>query len=79
MIKMKLKDIKTLTNNFIAVNVTGYNDKQYYQLKDYEKHFTKIAFSAGEAGVTGILVQGLNTGSLYAVTAKTSILFNLLA
>lgn len=77
MIKMTLKDIKSLCE-YIAIDITEYDPIEYRDLKELEKHFAKIGYSTGQAGVTGLLVQGLETRKLYAVTARSSILFNLL-
>ena len=40
--------------------------------------FETIAYSTGLYGCTGVLVKGNTTGKLYAVTARTSALFQVM-
>ena len=73
--KTTLRDIKELVKYEKAVDVTNFNMDDYKTLKESEGYFTEIAHSIGTYGVTGRVVQGSYTGTLYAVTRRTSAIY----
>ena len=42
---------------------------------DREKYLDKVGYSVGVYGLNGGLLQGHESGTLYAITARTSALF----
>lgn len=73
--KTTIKDIKNLVGNGNAVDVTAYGLDDYRALRESEGYFKDIAHSIGGYGVSALVVQGANTGTLYAVTRRTSAIY----
>ena len=76
--KTTLKNIR----NYVATNAAeDLTKKQFAEIdaiRVSECGFDIIAYSTGIYGVTGVLVKGNTTGKLYAVTARTSALFQIM-
>lgn len=76
--KTTLKNIR----NYVATNVEEDLTKKSFAeidaIRDAECGFDTVAYSTGIYGVTGALVKGNTTGKLYAVTARTSALFQVM-
>ena len=66
------KDIKQLVKYGYAVDITT-GDIQ--QIKELENGFNKIAYSIGSYGRNGLLLQGRNTKTLYAITSRSTNIF----
>lgn len=75
MMKTTNKDIRNMTKYGKAVDVTYYGVDEYRELKEKEGYFEEIAYSIGSYGCTGRVLQGKNTGTLYAVTSRTSAIY----
>ena len=75
MMKTTNKDIKNMAKYGKAVDVTHYGIDEYRALREKEGYFEDIACSVGAYGVTGRVVQGHNTGALYAVTHRSSAIY----
>lgn len=73
--KTTIKNIKNLVGNGNAVDVTAYGLDDYRALREKEGYFKDIAHSIGTYGVSALVVQGANTGTLYAVTRRTSAIY----
>jgi hypothetical protein len=71
MTKYTQKQLKALVKNGIAVDVTNATNRAEAVPEDYKK----IGYSLGVYGKNGLLLQGCESGKLYAVTARTSAVF----
>ena len=72
--KYTQKYFKTLVKEGLAHDITN---KDFDTIKELlAKHnFNKIGYSSGLYGLNGGLIQDINSGELYAITARTSTLF----
>ena len=68
---MTLKEIK----NTKAVDITTKKFDDVETLRKAEHGFSTIETSHGTYGINGALLQGCETGTLYKVTCRNSILF----
>lgn len=73
--KTTLKDIKAMANRYNVENITDISFEDANKLREYEGYFSNIAYSVGVYGVTGKVLQGCNTGKLYAIAGRTSAIF----
>ena len=73
--KVTLKFIKSMVAQQAAVDVTHHGCKEYDELKRKEGWFDGLMFSTGVYGITGYVFMGHNTGTLYAITARTSAIY----
>jgi hypothetical protein len=64
--ELQVKDITKLTN------------EEVLQLKKDEGGFFEVAYSIGEGGTNGLLLQGLKTKELYKLVGRTSTIFLLM-
>ena len=76
--KTTLKDIHRYVTTNAATDLTKKNFSEIDAIRVSECGFETIAYSTGIYGVTGVLVKGNTTGKLYAVTARTSALFQVM-
>lgn len=70
--KARLKDIKRWVEIGAAVDVT------HTEIPTPKGYWEKVMWSQGVNGANGVLVKDSETGKLYAVTARSSNLFQLL-
>lgn len=68
--KYTQKQLRDLVKQGAAVNVTNASDQSAIP-----ERYTKIGYAAGMYGCSGLLLKGLSTGKLYAVTARTTAVF----
>ena len=76
--KTTLKDISRYVTTNVEEALTKKNFSEIDAIRVSECGFETIAYSTGIYGVTGVLVKGNTTGKLYAVTARTSALFQVM-
>ena len=76
--KTTLKDIRSYVTTNAAEDLTKKRFAEIDAIRVSECRFETIAYSTGIYGVTGVLVKGNTTGKLYAVTARTSALFQVM-
>lgn len=78
--KYALQKLKGLVATGQAVDLTYrlQTKSEYKKLIDNEQGLISIGYAQGVAGITGLLVQGHLSGTLYAVTDRTPALFMLL-
>ena len=67
---MKQKEIKSLVNLGVAVDITA----EEGNLTRYRR-LDPVAVSRGKYGMNGGLLKDCQTGKLYAITARNSALF----
>lgn len=71
MIKYTQKQLREMVKNGIAVDVSNATSRSEAVPEDYKK----IGYSLGVYGKNGLLLQGCESGKLYAVTARSSAVF----
>ena len=76
--KTTLKEIRRYITTNAAEDLTRKGFAEIDAIRVAECGFECIAYSTGLYGYTGVLVKGNTTGKLYAVTARTSTLFQVM-
>ena len=64
------KQLKALVRTGAAIDVTEANDRNAIP-----ENYKKIGYSAGVYGCNGQLLKGLESGKLYAITARSTAIF----
>lgn len=70
MIRYTQKQLKELVKRGIAQDVT-----HAAEANEIPEPYRQVGFACGVYGCNGLLLQGLTTGNLYAVTARTTAIF----
>lgn len=73
--KYLLRELKTMVIKGEAVNITRAGVPEYEAIKAREGYLTVIGHSEGVYGLSGLLIQGENTKTLYAITARSTALY----
>lgn len=73
--KYTLKQLKNLVNNGLAVDLTKGNNDMYKELMKKEGYLSQVGYAIGIYGLNGKLLKGDKTGTLYAITARSSALY----
>lgn len=73
--KYTQKELKALARTGAAVDITNHGTEQYKELLKREKDFDRLGYSSGIYGINGGLIQGQETGTLYAITARSTAVF----
>lgn len=76
--KTTLKEIRRYVATNAAEDLTRKTFAEIETIRKAEGCFEQVAYSAGLYGCTGVLVKGYTTGKLYAVTARTSALYQVM-
>ena len=69
--KYTQRELKTLVRMGAAVDITNHGTAEYEALINKEKDLEKLGYSSGIYGINGGLLQGQETGTLYAITARS--------
>ena len=75
--KTTLKDIKTFWSAGL-VDMTHYSFDEVNNIRALEGTFDTICYSTGMNGITGAILKGFNTGTLYKIAGRTSALSQVL-
>ena len=75
MTKFTLKQLHSMIADGIAQDITNGTTATRSNIEAREGYLSKIGYSCGTDGCTGVLLQGRNTGTLYIVAGNTSALF----
>ena len=73
--QIRQRDIKELVAHGFAIDITNHDIAKQEQLETLEGKLDRIAYSHGVYGVNGLLLKGRNTGSLYAITTRSTAIF----
>lgn len=73
--KYTQKQLKELVKNGIAKDITYADNEEYEKIRDIEGNLITIGYSHGVYGTNGLLIKGYATGTLYAITARSTALF----
>ena len=77
MTKYTIKQLKQLSLDEVAFDITNISDFNLNQLQAHENGFDKIGISIGTYGMNGALLKGWKTGRLFVITTRNSTLFRL--
>ena len=58
-----------------ARDITTLSSDEIKKLRREENYFSEVVISSGVYGVTGCVVKGAKTGTLYKITSRNSNLF----
>lgn len=75
MTKYAQKTIRNLVKNGAAIDITNHDGYMQEQLEALEGDLDCIGYSHGVYGVNGLLLKGRNSGTLYAITTRSSAIF----
>lgn len=70
MIRYTQKQLKALVKHGLAKDVT-----MAAELSAIPEPYRQVGYSCGVYGCNGMLLQGLTTGDMYAVTARTTAIY----
>ena len=70
MTKYTQKQLKELVKSGAAVDVTNASGRG-----DISEDYRQIGYSCGVYGCNGMLLQGCESGTLYAVTSRTTAIY----
>ena len=73
--KFGQRELKALVKNGEAIDISNHDNNARQELKAREGWLEKVGYSSGTYGVNGGLLKGHNSGTLYAITARTAALF----
>ena len=73
--KYTQRELKALVRMGAAVDITNHGTAEYKALTEKEKDLDKLGYSSGMYGINGGLLQGQKTGTLYAITARSTAAF----
>ena len=74
--KYTQREIKNLVADGIAEDITRRSFSEIQQLRT-EEDIEKVGYSSGTYGINGGVLKDMNSGKLYAITARTSALFQI--
>lgn len=75
MVKYTLKQLRGMVSNGLAMDVSSIGVEDAKTLKKQEEGLYQIGYSVGVYGCNGMLLQGYNTGQLYAIIGRTTALY----
>ena len=68
--KFKLSEIKAIARDKYTVDITNASSRDAIQ-----ERYEQVGYSTGVYGLNGALFQGKETGTMYAITARSTALF----
>lgn len=74
---LEKKEIRDFVASGAAVDITNYSFNAVNALRNAENGFELVGTCRAPIGITGGICRGYNTGTLYAVTARNSTLFQI--
>lgn len=75
MTKYTQKQLRAMVTDGIAEDITKADNNVRKELEKKEGWLRQIGYSAGVYGCNGMLLQGHNSGTLYAITSRTNAVF----
>ena len=68
--KFTQKQLKNSVESGAAIDLTNSHNKN-----DVKENYRQIGYASGVYGCNGKLLQGLETGKLYAITSRTTAIY----
>lgn len=75
MTKYGQRELKALVRSGAAVDISNHDNTAHHELEAREGYLDKVGYSSGVYGLNGGLLKGHNSGTLYAITARTTALY----
>lgn len=75
MTKYTQKQLRAMVADGITENITNADNNVREELEKKEGWLRQVGYSTGVYGCNGMLLQGRNSGTLYAITARTNAVF----
>lgn len=75
MTKYTQKQLRAMVADGIAENITYADNEKRRELEKAEGWLRQIGYASGVYGCNGMLLQGRNSGTLYAITSRTNAIF----
>lgn len=75
MTKYTQKQLRAMVNDGIAEDITRADNEKRRELEKVEGWLRQIGYASGVYGCNGMLLQGRNSGTLYAITSRTTAIF----
>lgn len=73
--KYTQKELKNLVALGVAEDITHGDNDTRQELEKKEGFYTQVGYSAGVYGCNGMLLKGHKTGTLYAITARSTAIY----
>lgn len=75
MTKYTQKQLRAMVADGVAEDITHADNNVRKELEKKEFWLRQIGYSTGVYGCNGMLLQGRNSGTLYAITSRTNAVF----
>lgn len=75
MTKYTQKQLRAMVADGIAEDITRADNEKRRELEKAEGWLRQIGYASGVYGCNGMLLQGRNSGTLYAITSRTNAIF----
>lgn len=75
MVKYTQKQLKGMVSWGLAMDISSIGVEDAKLLKKEEQGIFQVGYSSGTYGCNGMLLQGYNTGQLYAIIGRTTALY----
>lgn len=75
MTKYGQRELKAMVRSGAAVDISNHDNIARHELEARERYLDKIGYSSGIYGLNGGLLKGHESGTLYAITGRTTALF----
>lgn len=75
MTKYTQKQLRALVHDGLAVDITYGDNEKRKEIEAVEGYYTQVGYASGVYGCNGALLKGHKTGTLYAITSRSTALF----
>lgn len=75
MIKFTQRQLKDMVYYGYAWDASHFTDSDYWSIMKNEGNIRRIGYSCGKYGCNGLLLQGCETGKLFAIIGRTPALY----
>ena len=73
--KYTQKEIRAFVKNGVAIDITNHGNTEQKEIEAREGWLEKVGYSSGVYGINGGLLKGHNSGTLYAITKRSTAVF----
>ena len=73
--KYTQKELRNLVANDLAVDITQADNNERTDIINKESYIKQIGYASGTYGCNGMLFGGHNTGTLYAITTRSTAIY----
>jgi len=69
------KELREMVSTGMAKDITHGTNETRRELITNEEYYTQVGYSSGVYGCNGMLLKGHKSGTLYAITARTTAIY----